>query len=70
MNNKLFFGFISFVEKVLHLIILGMVIFLCFEEVVSAVNGGGVRVESVLMLFIYLEIMQMVNIFFPLEKFQ
>ena len=47
-----------------------MVIFLCFEEVMSAVNGGGVRVESVLMLFIYLEIMQMVNIFFPLEKFQ
>ena len=63
MNNKLFFGFISVVEKVLHLIILGMVIFLCFEEVMSAVNGGGVRVESVLMLFIYLEIMQMVNIF-------
>ena len=25
MNNKLFFGFISVVEKVLHLIILGMV---------------------------------------------
>ena len=47
MNNKLFFDFISVVEKVLHLIILGMVIFLCFEEVVSAVNGGGVRVESV-----------------------
>ena len=65
MNNKLFFDFISVVEKVLHLIILGMVIFLCFEEVMSAVNGGGIRVESVLMLFIYLEIMQMVNIFFP-----
>ena len=70
MNNKLFFDFISFVEKVLHLIILGMVIFLCFEEVMSAVSGEGIRVESVLMLFIYLEIMQMVNIFFPLEKFQ
>ena len=41
MNNKLFFDFISVVEKVLHLIILGMVIFLCFEEVISAVNGGG-----------------------------
>ena len=37
MNNKLFFDFISIVEKVLHLIILGMVIFLCFEEVMSAV---------------------------------
>ena len=68
MNNKLFFDFISVVEKVLHLIILGMVIFLCFEEVMSAVSGGGVRVESVLMLFIYLEIMQMVNIFFSTGK--
>ena len=68
MNNKLFFDFISFVEKVLHLIILGMVIFLCFEEVMSAVSGGGIRVESVLMLFIYLEIMQMVNIFFSTGK--
>ena len=33
MNNKLFFDFISAIEKILHLIILGMVIFLCFEEV-------------------------------------
>ena len=49
MNNKLFFDFISVVEKVLHLIILGMVIFLCFEEVMSAVNGEGVRVESCLL---------------------
>ena len=68
MNNKLFFDFISLVEKVLHLIILGMVIFLCFDEVVSAVNGGGIKVESVLLLFIYLEIMQMVNIFFSTGK--
>ena len=68
MNNKLFFDFISAIEKILHLIILGMVIFLCFEEVMSAVDGGGIRVESVLMLFIYLEIMQMVNIFFSTGK--
>ena len=27
MNNKLFFDFISAIEKILHLIILGMVIF-------------------------------------------
>ena len=33
MNNKLFFDFISAIEKILHLIILGMVIFLCFEAV-------------------------------------
>ena len=62
MNNKLFFDFISVVEKVLHLIILGMVIFLCFEEVMSAVNGVGVRVESVLMLLNYLKIIQIGNI--------
>jgi len=68
MNNKLFFDFVSVVEKVLHLIILGMVIFLCFEEVMSAIGGGGIKVESILMLFIYLEIMQMVNIFFSTGK--
>ncbi len=32
MNNKLFFDFISVVEKVLHLIILGMVMFLCIQQ--------------------------------------
>tara|TARA_B100000927_G_C16409877_1_gene446869 strand:- start:740 stop:1135 length:396 start_codon:yes stop_codon:yes gene_type:complete len=68
MNNNVFFGFISLIEKGLHLIILGMVLALCVNEVSGIFMGGGLRVESVLMLFIYLEIMQMVNIFFSTGK--
>ena len=68
MNNNVFFGFISLIEKGLHLIILGMVLALCVNEVSGIFMGDGLRVESVLMLFIYLEIMQMVNIFFSTGK--
>jgi len=68
MNNNVFFGFISLIEKGLHLIILGMVLALCVNEVSGIFMGGGLKVESVLMLFIYLEIMQMVNIFFSTGK--
>ena len=68
MNNNIFFAFISSIEKVLHLVILGMVLMLCINEVSSIFTGDGLRVESVLMLFIYLEIMQMVNIFFSTGK--
>ncbi len=68
MNNNVFFGFISLIEKGLHLIILGMVLALCVNEVGGIFTGGGLKVESVLMLFIYLEIMQMVNIFFSTGK--
>tara|TARA_B100001250_G_scaffold296395_1_gene257933 strand:+ start:501 stop:899 length:399 start_codon:yes stop_codon:yes gene_type:complete len=68
MNTKMFFGGITLAERVLHLIILGMVLFLCFEEINSVFGGGALRVQNVLMLFIYLEILQMVNIFFSTGK--
>ena len=68
MNTKMFFSGITLVERVLHLIILGMVMFLCFEEINSVFIGGSLKVQNVLMLFIYLEIMQMVNIFFSTGK--
>tara|TARA_Y100000768_G_scaffold358850_1_gene314958 strand:+ start:612 stop:1010 length:399 start_codon:yes stop_codon:yes gene_type:complete len=68
MNTKMFFGGITLAERVLHLIILGMVLFLCFEEINSVFGGGALRVQNVLMLFIYLEILQMVNIFFLTGK--
>ena len=68
MNTKIFFGGITLVERVLHLIILGMVLFLCFEEISSVFTNGALKVQNVLMLFIYLEIMQMVNIFFSTGK--
>ena len=68
MNTKLFFSGITLIERVLHLIILGMVLFLCFEEINNVFVSGSLRVQNVLMLFIYLEIMQMVNIFFSTGK--
>ena len=68
MDTKMFFSGITLVERVLHLIILAMVLFLCFEEVNSIFTNGSLKVQNVLMLFIYLEIMQMVNIFFSTGK--
>ena len=68
MNTKMFFNGITLVERVLHLIILAMVLFLCFEEINSIFTNGSLKVQNVLMLFIYLEIMQMVNIFFSTGK--
>ena len=68
MNTKMFFSGITLVERVLHLIILAMVLFLCFEEINSIFTNGFLEVQNVLMLFIYLEIMQMVNIFFSTGK--
>ena len=41
MNNNVFFGFISLIEKGLHLIILGMVLALCVNEVGGIFMGGG-----------------------------
>ena len=58
----------SFIEKGLHLVILGMVLFLCGYEINNAISSGVIKVQNVLMLFIYLEIMQMVNIFFSTGK--
>ena len=68
MDTKIFFSGITLVERVLHLIILAMVLFLCFEEINSIFTNGSLKVQNVLMLFIYLEIMQMVNIFFSTGK--
>ena len=68
MDTKMFFSGITLVERVLHLIILAMVLCLCFEEINSIFTNGSLKVQNVLMLFIYLEIMQMVNIFFSTGK--
>ena len=68
MNTKMFFKEITLVEKALHFIILGMVLFLCFEEIMGVFTNSTLKVQNVLMLFIYLEIIQMVNIFFSTGK--
>tara|TARA_Y100000741_G_scaffold303267_1_gene245152 strand:- start:376 stop:774 length:399 start_codon:yes stop_codon:yes gene_type:complete len=68
MNTKMLFKEITLVEKALHFVILGMVLFLCFEEIMGVFTNSTLKVQNVLMLFIYLEIIQMVNIFFSTGK--
>ena len=66
--NSMIYQLTSFIERGLHLVILGMVLFLCGYEINNAISTGVIKVQNVLMLFIYLEIMQMVNIFFSTGK--
>ena len=66
--NSMIYQLTSFIDKGLHLVILGMVLFLCGYEINNAISSGVIKVQNVLMLFIYLEIMQMVNIFFSTGK--
>ena len=66
--NSMVYQLTSLIEKGLHLVILGMVLFLCGYEINNAISSGVIKVQNVLMLFIYLEIMQMVNIFFSTGK--
>ena len=66
--NSMVYQLTSFIERGLHLVILGMVLFLCGYEINNAISSGVIKVQNVLMLFIYLEIMQMVNIFFSTGK--
>ena len=66
--NSMVYQLTSFIEKGLHLVILGMVLFLCGYEINNAISSGVIKVQNVLMVFIYLEIMQMVNIFFSTGK--
>mgnify|MGYP005743854683 CR=1 FL=1 len=46
MNTKMFFSGITLVERVLHLIILAMVLFLCFEEINSIFTNGSLKVQN------------------------
>ena len=66
--NSMVYQLTSLIEKGLHLVILGMVLFLCGYEINNAISSGVIKVQNVLMLFIYLDIMQMVNIFFSTGK--
>jgi len=59
---------ITIIEKVCHSIIYLMVLLLCVEEVVNIINARTFGVSNVLMFFIYMEIMQMVSIFFSSGK--
>ena len=52
--NSMVYQLTSFIEKGLHLVILGMVLFLCGYEINNAISSGVIKVQNVLMLFIYL----------------
>ena len=56
------------VEKILHLTILCIVVYLCVAEVRDMYVEGTVSVASVMLLFIYLELIQMIQIYFSSGK--
>ena len=56
------------VEKTLHLTILGIVVYLCGSEIYNMYANSTVSVASVMLLFIYLELIQMIQIYFRSGK--
>ena len=56
------------VEKTLHITILGLVLYLCIFEVFSMYKDSVISVASVMLLFIYLELIQMIQIYFRSGK--
>ena len=56
------------VEKTLHLTILGIVVYLCIVEIYNMFVNSTVSVASVMLLFIYLELIQMIQIYFRSGK--
>ena len=55
-------------EKVLHITILFIVLYLCAFEVYSMYTNSTISVASVMLLFIYLELIQMIQIYFASGK--
>ena len=66
--NKIVKNLLIIIEKFLHLMILGIVIFLCGREVFQMFLDGSVGVSSIMLIFIYLEIIQMIQIYFDSGK--
>ena len=56
--------FIHKIETLFHWPIYGMVLFLFGQELISIVESGTINLKNVLTFFIYMEVMQMVSIFF------
>ncbi len=55
-------------EKTLHIIILFIVLYLCGFEIYNMYTIGKISVASVMLLFIYLELIQMIQIYFSSGK--
>ena len=56
------------IEKFLHIAILCIVLYLCGKEVYQMFLDGSVGVSSIMLIFIYLEIIQMIQIYFDSGK--
>ena len=66
--NILVKNLLVIIEKLLHLMILCIVIYLCGREVFQMFLDGSVGVSSIMLIFIYLEIIQMIQIYFDSGK--
>ena len=66
--NVLVKNLLVIIEKFLHLMILCIVIYLCGREVFQMFLDGSVGVSSIMLIFIYLEIIQMIQIYFESGK--
>ncbi|MEC8706544.1 MAG: phosphate-starvation-inducible PsiE family protein [Candidatus Neomarinimicrobiota bacterium] len=60
--------FMHQIESISHWLIYALVLFLFGSEVLEMFNKGDITVKNILTFFIYLEIMQMVSIFFETGK--
>ena len=66
--NTIIKNILVVIEKVLHLTILVIVVFLCAKELFLMFLDGTVGVSSIMLIFIYLEIIQMIQIYFDSGK--
>ena len=66
--DKKFNDLLIIVEKVLHITILFIVLYLCASEIYNMYAMSRVSVASVMLLFIYLELIQMIQIYFSSGK--
>ena len=66
--NILIKNFLVIIEKLLHLMILCIVVYLCGKEIFQMFLDGSVGVSSIMLIFIYLEILQMIQIYFESGK--
>ena len=66
--NILIKNFLVIIEKLLHLMILFIVVYLCGKEIFQMFLDGSVGVSSIMLIFIYLEILQMIQIYFESGK--
>jgi len=66
--NTLIKNTLVVIEKTLHLTILAIVVYLCAKELIMMFLDGSIGVSSIMLIFIYLEIIQMIQIYFDSGK--